>query len=196
MSSCLIDLQYFPPISYFKEINKFNTVVLNDQENFQKQTYRNRCSILGANGKLNLSIPMNHGSERSMQKIELSYIERWYSIHIKSIESAYRKSPFYDYYADELLACINAQHLTLWDLNYDILSTLIDLISLDVVLEKKSEFKKNIEINLTNKIRPKKPEIIHQTTEYQQVFGDNFTQNLSIIDLIFCTGPEAIMYLQ
>lgn len=198
MSQVLIDLHYFPSISYFSILNKFNTVILEDRENFQRQTYRNRCLILGANNTLKLTVPLNHKSARSIYKTEISYTDNWIANHTKSIESAYKRSPFYDYYSDDILGCLYKKHKTLWSLNHDILSTLVDILGLGNKIKLASECSED-EItraeDFRNKIKPKKPAFVHQTQEYQQVFGTQFMPNLSVLDIIFCTGPESTTYL-
>lgn len=198
MSSILIDLHYLPSISYFSKISKYKTVILEDRENFQRQTYRNRARILGANGSLNLSIPLNHKSARNISKTKISYTDNWSSVHVKSIESAYRRSPFYDYYSEEILLPIQSKKSLLWDLNYDILSILSQILNLECEFKKASDTKEKKVFDaddFRNKIKPKKSLFTHETSDYQQVFSKSFTPDLSIIDLIFCTGPESVMYL-
>jgi len=196
MSALLIESHYFPSIAYFHEIIKYDTIVLDDTENFTKQTYRNRAVILGANGKLNLVIPMDHHSKRSMSDIKVNYREGWDRIHRKSIESAYRKSPYFDYYGEEIIETLCRKETSLFAINYDILTTLFELLSLPQKILKKSDVEINDLVNLRNTISPKKKDRLYQFEPYHQVFGSVFTENLSILDLVFSLGPETALYLK
>ena len=93
---------YFGPIDYFAEMVKSQELNIEVCENFQKQTYRNRCNILGANGKLMLNIPVLHDKSKLFKDIQPSYEYNWQKEHIKSLKSAYQSSPYFEYYEDEI----------------------------------------------------------------------------------------------
>ena len=201
MKSVIIESHYFPCLSYFKEISKVDKVIIPLEDSFSKQTYRNRCQILGSNKVMNLIVPVNNKSGRSMSKLQISNSEDWYNDHKKSILSAYARSPYFEYYSDVILEKFNSNNGRLIDLNTDILSSLFDILGLDIAIELKGKEEiKKIEdqgvISLLNKINPKKPEIKHETEAYQQVFGNVFQPNLSIIDAIFCIGPQTLDLIQ
>lgn len=197
MKAILSEAHYFPNISYFAQLIDADVLVLDDTENFQKQTYRNRCEIMGANGILKLIVPMNHRSSREIKKIEVSDTERWQQIHIKSITSAYRRGPFYDYYAEEILNCLDTHTKSLFELNYAIMTCLVESIGLDVSLHLKSEFTVSPDelSDLSNHILAKKQDVNLDYPRYHQVFESGFTPNLSLLDLLFNLGPETLDYL-
>ncbi|MDR2084049.1 MAG: WbqC family protein [Bacteroidales bacterium] len=189
----LIPLTYFGPISWWKILLANNDIVFDIYENYIKQTYRNRCSILSANGLLNLSIPVKktNGNHTVFKDIKVENNQNWQHIHYKAIMSAYKASPFYDYYIDDI------QHI--WTTKYDYL--------LDVCLES---------INIISKITKTTPKFIlsdsyitansddsdfrksqkyilesdFTVNPYTQVFSDrfNFISDLSILDKIFNTN--------
>jgi len=103
MQTVLLPIFYLPPISWFSEFcNSENQIILEQEEHFPKQTYRNRACIFGANGKLPLIIPINHNGKRAFRDIEISYSERWQALHWKSIKTAYQSSPYFEFYEDQL----------------------------------------------------------------------------------------------
>ena len=96
---------YFPSIQYVKALLKAKDATFTLESNYQKQTYRNRCSIYGANGKLNLTIPIQHTKRDGRQKdkvVKIMWEENWQKLHWRSLSSAYRSSPFFEFYEDEL----------------------------------------------------------------------------------------------
>ena len=102
MDTALLSTAYLPPIQYFSVLKKNKTVAIEHHEHFVKQTYRSRCHIYGANGMLKLSIPVMHSRERTIIKdIRISYNDNWQKLHWRSIESAYRCSPYFEYYESE-----------------------------------------------------------------------------------------------
>ncbi len=199
-SSILLSTAYFPPIEYFSAIIATPKVLIEKYENFQKQSYRNRCQIFGANGKQTLSIPIKKGANKKcpIANIAIDYDEPWQKNHFKSIESAYRSSPFFEYYIDDLLFVFEEKSEMLFDLNHRILSTCIELLELDATIQTSSDFIP-IDPDNTNDYRytihPKKQLAsgLRPTNYYMQVFNDKhgFIPQLSILDLIFNEGPNA-----
>jgi hypothetical protein len=189
----LIDLHYFPPISYIKEIVKADTIVLEAHETFQKQTYRNRCEILTANGKDALIIPVIHGSSGYIKDVKIDYSQRWFQMHDRSLRAAYGKSPFFEFIMNDISAVLEAKHTFLWDLNYNMLTLCLEKLTLKKdILEsysylEKEELEDSI-FDLRGKIKPSSNKEIGQNVSkrYHQVFGNEFVSNLSILDLLFC----------
>ncbi|NJK97095.1 MAG: WbqC family protein [Bacteroidetes bacterium] len=186
---------YFPPVYYFSKICHSSLVYIESDENFQKQTYRNRCIILGANGPLSLSIPIQHTSEPkiNIRDVKISYHTPWQKIHLRAIESAYRNSPFYEYYIHDFLPFFNKKFDFLLDYNQKILKTCLELADLKVNIELTNAFTKEHGNDFRFSISPKKEYPDIQFPEYNQVFIEKFgfVSNLSILDLLFNEGPES-----
>ena len=193
---------YFPTIGHFIAFAQAETIVFEREDNFQKQTYRNRTYIYAANGKLLLNIPVKH--DKTGQKIKytntlIENVEDWQKQHWKSIESAYRTSPFFEYYEDDIKPVFFEQQEQLYDLNIAIFNTLCDCIELEKNVEYTSSFVKEYD-NATD-LRPlvlAKKGIAINNTPYSQVFDPKygFLPNLSILDLLFNEGPNTINYLE
>lgn len=189
---------YFGPIDYFADIVKSETIDLEVNENFQKQTYRNRCYILGANGKLPLTIPMNHDGCRNMKDIKPSYDHNWQKEHFKSLRSAYLSSPYFEYYEDDIASIYEKKEKYLLDLNIKTIEFVLAKIKVEININKTESFQFIEEqYDFRNKYCAKKESKI-VFPEYAQVFDQkfDFTPGLSILDLLFSEGPNASIYLK
>ncbi len=200
----LISTAYLGPIQYFSKVCRYKNIFLEKHENYQKQSFRNRCYILSANGPLALTIPTIHTAVKiPITDVLIDNSTRWKNIHIRAIESAYRSSPFYIYYIDDLIAIYNKSHKYLWDLNNDFLQLILKLLNIEKSISFTTHFKNVPEPfdDFSQCIHPKTK--FHQDDKefnvkpYFQVFENKFgfTTNLSIIDLLFNTGPESIQWL-
>jgi hypothetical protein len=202
MESVLLSTAYFPPIFYFSRIINSQQLIIEKEENFHKQTYRNRCVILGANGTLNLTVPVLHeGPKIKISNLNISYHTNWNLIHFRAIESAYRNTPFYEYYIDDFKPFFSNQYQSLLEFNSSIISTCLCLLEYRGKIEYTKEFVKaenNGDSDLRFSITPKKAVEDYQFPEYHQVFSEKygFIPNLSILDLIFNHGPESSDYLK
>ena len=194
-----LPLSYFGPIEEFVYLAQNNTVTYESKEHFVKQSYRNRCIIYGANGLLRLTVPLvlKSREKTAMENIKISYAEKWQSHHWKSIKSAYKNSPFFDYYEELLLPLFLEEVDTLKNLNLKILSVVKQCLQLSCKTLLNQEFKAYTDNDLRLNIHPKKNPTL-QLPRYIQVFEERhgFHKNLSILDLIFNEGPSAILYLQ
>lgn len=205
MEPTLLNTAYFAPISYFSAIQQAEDIWIEQYENFGKQSYRNRCKIMTANGVLPLTVPVVKANSKTLIKdLKIMYVTPWQKLHFRGVESAYKNSPYYDYYIDDLMPFFEKKELFLLDLNQKILHTLLDLLKLkrpiqlthDYILENQSSF-----IDLRDTIHPKanrrKPGIEFPVHPYHQTFSDRFPfhPDLSILDLLFCCGPDAKSYL-
>jgi hypothetical protein len=203
-SKTLLSTAYLPPISWFKIMLGADEVLLEQHENFIKQSYRNRCNILAANGVLALSIPLVKPPEIkvNIKDIKIDYKTDWQKQHLKSIESAYRNSPFYEYLIDDFIPIYQKKPQYLFEFNLLLINTVLKIIEID----KKIGFTDNFFVpndesfDFRYRIKPKKQseEITHLANkEYYQVFNSKhpFQPDLSIIDLLFNLGSETYGYL-
>jgi hypothetical protein len=179
-----------------------NDILIEQHETFPKQTYRNRCVIYTANGAQNLSVPVikPYGNRTKTKDILIQYTSsHWQTIHLRALESAYRKAPYFDHYIGEIDIFFKKPHALLIDLNQSILRGLLSLLRLKLDVGLTTCFEKNPgdQNDLRNRFSPKKRPDSSIFPVYYQVFNDRFgfIPNLSILDLLFCGGPEAINYL-
>ena len=197
MAQPLLQTAYFPPVSYFTVLNANHRVSIEFYEHFVKQSYRNRCCIYSPNGKQNLVVPLEHRSERTLVKdIKIAYTEDWARNHWRSLEAAYRRSAYFEYYEDEIAPLIlGKKHTYLIDLNQEITSLLLKILKISCVLEQTPNYNK-VEIgDFRDKFSPKNPPT--NTLPYSQVFDNKFgpIPDLSILDLLFNQGPRSIDFL-
>jgi len=197
----LIHPTYFPSIAHFVAIAKADDLVFEMDDNFLKQTYRNRSYIYGANGKLTLNIPVIH-SQKNRQKyrdVKIFNEENWQSLHWKSLLSAYRTSPFFEYYEDELQPLFEMKADFILDFNLKCFETITDCLQLDSNISKTETYQPAPEDTTDFRFLVQaKKEHPQNFEKYTQVFGNKhgFISNLSILDLLFNEGPNALNYLE
>ena len=202
MNSLLLNTIYFPPTTYFSAIYASQTFFIEQFENFGKQSYRNRCEIMSANGVIPLTIPVVKANSKKLVKdLKIAYATPWQKLHFRGIESAYKNSPYYEYYIDDLMPFFEKKETYLLDLNNAILEVMLNLLKLDHAIQVTKDYiHKGDEdfVDLRNAFHPKinhrQGELNFPIQEYRQTFSDRFSfaPNLSVLDLIFCCGPEAI----
>ena len=197
-NSLIIELHYLPSIQYFVYFNYYKNIFIDPADNYIKQSFRNRCRINGANKPEDLIIPIKKiPPPKKTIQMEIDYQQKWLNKHLRAIQSAYGKAPFFEYYAEDLLAVYQKKHEFLFDLTHELLTQCLDFLQFDVTLKFTTAYhslEKTPQNDFRSKINPKStPDIINTYTPfiYQQVFGNNFVNNLSVIDLIFCEGPQA-----
>ena len=195
----LLPIFYLPPVSWFAVfLKEENEIVLEQYENFPKQTYRNRTNIYGANGRLSLIIPINHSGERVMKDIKVSHRENWQKLHWKSIKTAYQSSPYFEFYEDKLQKIFEFESDSLIQFNLNALKTVLDILKTEKAYSLNIEYVKiPLEENYREKFSAKKESEI-EMEEYYQTFTDKmgFMKDLSILDLICNKGPETLTYLK
>jgi len=203
MQDILVHLPYFGSIVQLREMLRTDTIFIENEDNYQKQTYRNRLNIYGANGKLTLNIPIKHlhtpgfKQHQKYKDVKLEKDLKWQKQHWKSLESAYKTSPFFEYYEDDLAPLFHKDFDYLMDFNYKCLEALEECLQLNIKYQKTAEFMITPKgmIDKRALINAKKDIII---PEYTQVFQEKhgFISNLSILDLLFNEGPNTANYLE
>lgn len=199
----LIELQYFPPVQFFSKLLHSKQIVIEQHEHYVKGSYRNRCYIVGGNSIQRLTIPLIKGKnqQQDIRAVKIAYVENWQAQHWQSIQSSYGKSPFFEFYVDELAPFFKTPEVYLFDWNLKLLKKLMDLLSIDCEITFTNLYQKTEELDgvedWRNGIHPKKhlqkKDPAFQPIRYAQVFEERhgFLPNLSILDLLFCTGPGA-----
>lgn len=200
MNNILIHPSYFPSISHFVAIAQADLVTFEMEDNFQKQTNRNRMFIYSPNGIQLLNVPVKHTKERH-QRIKEVRIENdfdWQKQHFKSLEAAYRTSPFFEYFEDAIVPIFQKKHTFLMDLNLETMSIVSQCLKLEFDYDETAEYFHEVtdKKDLRNLINGKKD--TSQVEPYTQVFGDKhgYLNNLSILDLLFNEGRYALDYLK
>ncbi len=193
-----LPLTYMGNLQYYGHFLAVRTVELDVHSIFQKQSYRNRAVILAANGLQNLIVPVVRPSGKNtiMADVEISYAEDWQKNHIRAIESAYRKTPFYHFYAADLFEIIGKTHKRLVDLNLELTLFFTEKLRLSVTV-KLATAPIELPHNLMNELLPKH-RAKHEVSPYIQAFdaADGFATNLSVLDALFNQGPNAIGFLK
>ena len=192
---------YFPNLVHFIAIVNADEVVLEMDDNFLKQTYRNRTYIYGANGKLGLNIPVIH-TQKNRQKyrdVKIYNEDHWQSLHWKSLLSAYRTSPFFEYYEDDLQHLFIEKAEFLLDFNLKCFEVICECLQLELNTSKTGTYQKLVEdkTDFRHLVNAKK-EAPFKLETYTQVFNSKhgYIPNLSILDLLFNEGPNALNYLE
>ncbi|OFX27197.1 MAG: hypothetical protein A2033_07420 [Bacteroidetes bacterium GWA2_31_9] len=197
---CTLTTAYFGNIQYFSKFIEFKSINIEIFDNFQKQTFRNRCEIYSANGKLSLTVPVikNHNQKTLTKDILIDYTENWQKNHFKAIESAYRSTPYYQYFIDDFIDFYETKYKYLLDLNNRITETVLKVLNIEKSFSHTKEYNEFYENDFRQTISPKyKSTLFNNKLNYYQVFENKhgFIQNLSIIDLIFNEGTDSKQFL-
>ena len=224
----LLTTAYFPPVSYFAAIAQDmeglvrtkgedrksfpsspllpSVIYIEACENYQKQSYRNRCHFYAADGKQSLSFPVIHteGTHKHLiSEMRIDYSTPWVMQHKRAIISAYRTSAYFEYYQDELFAILDSKPERLIDLNTRLLKFFLEKTGIKAEIRMTESYDTAPECeDLREVIHPKRPDRILESLElkkpYFQVFAEKhgFISDLSIMDLLFNEGPDSIIYLK
>lgn len=203
-TSVLIESHYLPCLAYFACVGSDVKLWIDTNETYIKQSYRNRCYILGANKILPLSVPVHRGSGKVVTKdVRIANEARWQNNHWRSIASAYGKTPFFDHFGDEFRTILYQPFRFLIDLNLALLTKCLNLLDWNVSVDLWSS-KEGLPTQST--VQDYRGKILvsnlnfqnyqFQPIRYTQAFGKDFVPNLSVIDVLFCEGPQASQIIQ
>ncbi len=196
----LLQPTYFSSILQYVAIANADEIIFETEDNFQKQTYRNRCHIYTAQGKQLLNVPVQHTKEikQKTKDVIIDYKDDWHKQQLKTLKTAYSSSPFYEFYIDDLLPVFEKKVHFLLDLNFLAHEIIMDALQLEIPRKKTTEYEKEPNIMDLRFLAEDKPKITYNLARYIQVFSENygFIPNLSILDLLFMEGPNALNYLE
>ena len=210
MTTALLQTTYFGPIQWYQKLYRYDHCLIEQYDSYQKQTYRNRCLIATANGVQALTVSVEHSPLTShhsplVKDFRISDHNQWRRVHWNALQSAYSESPFFDYYADDLHPFFERKYNFLIDFNEAIRQKICELIDIQPSVEYTSEYISAISpqtsdiTDYRNVIHAKhpQPDDTFEAKRYWQVFQHKhgFLPNLSILDLLFCMGPESVFYL-
>jgi len=194
----LIDLHFIPSLEYFCLVRDFKNICFEKHEHYVKQSYRNRCFIKTTQGVEMLSVPLTGKHAKvSIDDITIDYSTRWQNVFWRTIESAYRNSPYYEHYAGDLHKILYSNKSSIFDLNFELLSFCLAKLKWSRNLSVTSQYEKTVKEPFSDKrstITTRNTYItrgFYRPAPYYQVFGSSFDENLCVLDLLFCTGPEA-----
>ena len=201
MGPILLHPTYWPSIVQMVQVVHSEEVIFEHWDNYQKQTYRNRAYIAHANGKLSLNVPVLHsvdGKRQTSREVRTDGRFPWAEQHWKSLQSAYRSSPYFEFYEDDLIDLFSQMDVNLMDHNIAIFQRISEVLG----IEPKWSFNDSYQTEVTDRrdlrhLVNAKKEPVYTLTPYTQVLQENgeFLSNLSILDLLFNEGPNALSYL-
>lgn len=196
----IIHPTYFPNIDLLSQLIKSENILFEISDKYIKQTLRNRTEIHAANGKLILSIPVKYSSSKKekYKEIKICYNSSWQKIHLKSIESAYRNSPYYDFFEDYFIKFFNKKEKFLIDANIKSIELIYDILDMKMKYDLTNDYKNKLE-NYTDyrKLVDSNPDEKMSKINYSQVFQEKngFISGLSSLDIIFNKGLESLDYI-
>ena len=189
----IIHPNYFPNIQQFTQILKAEKILFEVSDNYQKQTYRNRTYIYGANGKLGLFIPVihTHKNRELYKNVKISYESDWMGLHLKSLQSAYRSSPYFEYFEDDFIKLYSEKEIFLSEFNIKCIDLITELLDVNLNHEKSKSYNENYSgVNDLRDLSVARKEKEYATPKYIQVFESKhgYLPNLSILDILFSEG--------
>lgn len=204
MSVALLSSAYFAPIGWYQKLVRHDQCLVERYDHYRKQTYRNRCLIATEGGVQALTVPVEHvdAGQTLMRDVRISDHGRWRQLHWNALCTAYGESPFFDYYADDLRPFFEERRWEfLYDFNWEITQRLCQLLDISPRIAGTESYRSPQpgELDCRDTITPKCPDADagFLPRPYWQVYArrHGFQPGLSILDLLFCMGPEAVFYL-
>lgn len=201
MEAIVIHPAYFASVETMAWVAQTKHIVLEVCDNYQKQTYRNRCNIAHSNGLLTLTIPIKHSKTGERQKTTQVVPEDsfpWQRDHWRSIATAYRTSPYFEFYEDELAPLFGTAPVTLMAFNLAIFETINALLGIEVTITQTTAYERTPKQTDARFLINCKRKTSTSFSPYLQVFetSHGFLKNLSVLDLLFNEGPNALSYLE
>jgi hypothetical protein len=196
-----IETHYLPSLEYMTVLLQHPALLFEVEENFTKQTYRNRCMILGANGVERLTVPVIHtsGMKTKTKDTKIDYSQNWMKQHQGAIQAAYGNAPYFEYFEPYLHQIFAKKSFFLVDLNIDLLCLVYRILEVPLVYDTTQEFGVFDGDSQYDQISAKKDwttRSIYQNRSYRQCFGSDFVPNLSILDLVMNYGKESLTFLK
>ncbi len=201
MNTALLQTTYFGPVQWYQKLCCYDHCIIEQHDTYHKQTFRNRCIISTANGLQSLSVPVEvSGGHCKVKDVRISDHNQWRRIHWNALMSAYSESPYFDYYADDIRVFFERRYDFLVDFNEEIRQTVCLLLDIQPHVSYTTEYLHSPSATDYREVisaKHPKPDATFAARPYWQVFGrkHGFAANLSILDLLFCMGPEAIFYI-
>ena len=193
----VVESQYFPCVNYIAALLKSDVCEIEQWETFRKMSFRNRCIIVGSNGLINLTVPVEGGrnNKQLMKDVRISYSENWQAQHWKAIVSSYAKAPFYEYYQHSIEQLIKKQHTFLLDKNMEIIFWVKKVLKVQLEIGLTTEYEQVLstgKLDYRNEWLPNNYCNKENGIYYNQVFEEKlgFQKNVSILDFLFCVGPN------
>jgi len=202
----LTDLQYFPSVNFFRISSEFSNIVFEQYETYQKMSFRNRCQIAGGEGIINLNIPLEGGRDqkRLMKDVRIADAQPWQAQHWKTIVSCYSRSPWFEFYRDDLEVLYKTRYEKLMDFNRACFDWVVRRLRLPITVSLTESYSTSYAaeegVDMRGRFSPRNRAISDEESpvRYRQVFEERtgFIPGLSILDLLFCEGKEAIRYIR
>jgi hypothetical protein len=197
----VLPMFYLPPVAYFTKLNTYKPdILIESEEHFPKQTYRNRANICSPDGMLTLTVPVVKGSKihTNVKDVKISYDFKWQRLHWMGLETCYRRSAYFEYYEDDFAPFYQKHFTYLFDYNEQLLQMLLKFAKIQLPLQHTQTYHKAYpSLNDFRDTISTKKEFEFEQKPYFQVFEERngFMKNLSIVDLLFNQGPQTINYL-